>query len=222
MTKFKFPLMSNNISNNDINQVKKFIKNYGNKNIILKSNKNVKLFEKKWSKWLGCKYSVFVNSGSSSNFMSIAYLKTKFTKGEIIVPTLTWPSDVMAIINNGFKPVFVDINLNNLSANEDQILKRINKNTIALFLTHAQGFNGLTDTIIKTCKKKKIVLIEDVCESHGAKHNNKKLGTFGLISCFSFYYAHHLSTIEGGMVCTNNLDAYRFLQRARTWNAKRK
>ena len=119
--------------------------------------------------------------------MSIAYLKTKFTKGEIIVPTLTWPSDVMAIINNGFKPVFVDINLNNLSANEDQILKRINKNTIALFLTHAQGFNGLTDTIIKkTCKKKKIILIEDVCESHGAKHNNKKLGTFGLISCFSF------------------------------------
>ena len=69
MTKFKFPLMSNNISNNDINQVKKFIKNYGNKNIILTSNKNVKLFEKKWSKWLGCKYSVFVNSGSSSNFM---------------------------------------------------------------------------------------------------------------------------------------------------------
>ena len=155
MTKFKFPLMSNNISNNDINQVKKFIKNYGNKNIILTSNKNVKLFEKKWSKWLGCKYSVFVNSGSSSNFMSIAYLKTKFTKGEIIVPTLTWPSDVMAIINNGFKPVFVDISLNNLSANEDQILKRINKNTIALFLTHAQGFNGLTDTIIKTCKKRK-------------------------------------------------------------------
>lgn len=215
MTRFKFPLMSNNISNDDISQVKKFLKNYGNKNIILTSNKNVKLFEKKWSKWLGCKYSVLVNSGSSSNFMSIAYLKTKFAKGEIIVPTLTWPSDVMAIINNGFKPVFVDINLNNLSANEDQILKSINKNTIALFLTHAQGFSGLTDTILKTCKKKKIILIEDVCESHGAKHKNKKLGTFGLISCFSFYYAHHLSTIEGGMVCTNNLDAYRFLQRMR-------
>ena len=144
-------LMDNNITKQDNKAVINFLKT----NPILTNNKKVIEFEKKWSKWLGCKYSVFVNSGSSSNFMSIAYLKTKFTKGEIIVPTLTWPSDVMAIINNGFKPVFVDINLNNLSANEDQILKSINKNTIALFLTHAQGFSGLTDTILKHVKKRK-------------------------------------------------------------------
>ena len=92
--------------------------------------------------------------------------------------------------------------------NSEQIIKKINSNTRAIFLTHAQGFNGLNDKLLKIIKEKKIILIEDVCESHGATHKNKKLGTFGLISNFSFYYAHHLSTIEGGMICTNNKKIY--------------
>ena len=79
---------------------------------------------------------------------------------------------------------------------------------MAVFLTHAQGFNGLSSRLLSFLKKRKILLIEDVCESHGATFNNKKLGTFGLISNFSFYYAHHMSTIEGGMVCTNNRKIY--------------
>ena len=109
---------------------------------------------------------------------------------------------------NGFKPIFVDINLSNLSMDTDQVLKKINKKTLAVFMTHAQGFNGLNDNLIKVLKKKKIHLIEDVCESHGAKHKRYKLGTYGLISNFSFYYAHHMSTIEGGMICTNDKKIY--------------
>ena len=105
---------------------------------------------------------------------------------------------------NGFKPIFVDIDLDTLSMSSEQVIKKINKKTLAVFITHAQGFNGLSNKLLSELKKRRITLIEDVCESHGAKHNNKKLGSFGLISNFSFYYAHHMTTIEGGMVCTNN------------------
>ena len=203
--------MQNNFSASDMLQVKKFLK----PNQILTSNKKVKEFEKKWSKWLGTKYSVFVNSGSSANLLSISYLKTIFPKGEIIVPTLTWSSDVSSIINVGFKPVFVDIDLSNLGGSVNEILKKINKNTIAVFLTHVLGFNCLSKDLLKKLKSKKIILIEDCCESHGAKFNNKKIGNFGLISNFSFYYAHHMTTIEGGMISTNDKKVYEIIRMLR-------
>ena len=200
--------MHNNFTNQDLIKVSELLKK---KNIILTQSSQVAKFEKNWSKWLGVKYSTFVNSGSSANFITISILQIlnkKKHKNEIIVPTLTWVSDVNSIIMNGFKPVFVDINLFNLSMNIDQVLKKINKKTLAVFMTHAQGFNGLNDNLLNELKKRKIHLIEDVCESHGAKFKNKKLGTYGLISNFSYYYAHHMTTIEGGMVCTNNKKIY--------------
>ena len=212
---FEHNLMENNFSKEDIASLIDFLKK-NNKNPILTQNKNVKKFEKEWSKWLGCKFSVFVNSGSSANFLSMAILKILKKKGEVIVPSLTWVSDVNSVIYHGFKPIFVDINPKNLCMDEDQILKKINKNTIAVFLTHAQGFNGLTQKLLSILKKRKIELIEDVCESHGAKFKKKKLGTFGLISNFSFYYAHHMSTIEGGMVCTNNKKIYQIARSLRS------
>ena len=206
--KFKHPLMNNNYTNQDMAAVRNLLKN---RNIILTQSKKVEEFEKKWSKWLKVKYSTFVNSGSSANYISISLLKIinkNKTKNEIIVPSLTWVSDVNSVIMNGFKPVFVDINLSNLSMNTKEVLKKINNKTLAVFITHAQGFNGLNDELINKLKQKKIHLIEDVCESHGAKFKNKKLGTYGLISNFSFYYAHHMTTIEGGMICTNNKKIY--------------
>jgi CDP-6-deoxy-D-xylo-4-hexulose-3-dehydrase len=117
---------------------------------------------------------------------------------------------------NGLKPVFVDINFSNLSMNIDEVIKKISKKTLAVFITHAQGFNGLNKKLLTILKKKKIHLIEDVCESHGATYNKKKLGSFGLISNFSFYYAHHLTTIEGGMVCTNNKRIYEIAKMLRS------
>ena len=201
-------LMENNITKNDIEVLIRFLK----KKTILTQSKNVLNFEKKWSKWLGVKYSVFVNSGSSANLLTISslkyFVKKKDHRNEIIVPSLTWSSDINSIIQNNYKPVFVDIDLNTLSLSTKEIKKKINKNTLAVFITHAQGFNALNDDLLKLLKNKKIFLLEDVCESHGAKYRNKKLGTFGLISNFSFYYAHHMSTIEGGMICTNEKKLY--------------
>ena len=205
--KFSHALMHNNFTKSDMQSVGKLLKG---KNIVLTQSSKVREFETKWSNWLGTKYSVFVNSGSSANFISLSILKSlnkNKKKNEIIVPTLTWVSDINSVLINGFKPVFVDINLSNLSMNNEEVLKKINKKTLAVFITHAQGFNGFTDTLLKKLKEKKIILIEDVCESHGAKHK-KKLGTYGLISNFSFYYAHHMTTIEGGMICTDDKKIY--------------
>ena len=213
---FRHKLMENNFNQLDINTVINFLKSSKNNNLILTQSKYVKKFEKNWSKWLGVKYSVFVNSGSSANFLSMSILKILKKGGEVIVPTLTWVSDVNSVIYNGFKPIFVDINPKNLCMDEDKIIKKINNKTVAIFMTHAQGFNGLTTNLLKILKKRKIELIEDVCESHGATFNKKKLGTFGLMSNFSFYYAHHMSTIEGGMISTNNKKIYQIARSLRS------
>tara|TARA_B100000900_G_scaffold129230_1_gene109266 strand:- start:548 stop:1723 length:1176 start_codon:yes stop_codon:yes gene_type:complete len=202
--KFNHPLMFDNISIED----RKVAANYIRNSNIFTQSKKVKEFEQKWSKWLGVKYSVFVNSGSSANYLSFLAIKILYGTGEVIVPPLTWNSDINAVVQNNFKPRFVDINLKTLSMDPSKIIKNLNKNTKAVFLTHAQGFNGLTKELLNYLNKKKILLIEDVCESHGATFKNKKLGSFGKISNFSFYYAHHLSTIEGGMVCTNDKKIY--------------
>jgi len=201
MKNYKWQLMSNNILLKDKNNLIQFIK----KTSKFTNGPKVIEFEKKWSKWLGVKYSTFVNSGASANLISINILKElNNNKKEIILPAFTWSSDVVAVINAGFKPIFVDINFENLALNENLVRKKINKNTLAIFITHAMGFNGLTKKFVEFVKKKKIYLIEDVCESHGAKLGKKKAGTFGEISNFSFYYGHHMTTVEGGMISTNS------------------
>jgi CDP-4-dehydro-6-deoxyglucose reductase, E1 len=197
-------LMNNNITTSDRDVLIKFIK----KTDYFTNGKKVKEFEKKWSEWVGTKYSVFVNSGSSANLLSISYIKSLYKDGEIIVSPLNWVSDITSILYNGFKPRFVDVNLETLSMDIDKIIKSINKKTRAILITHILGFNGLKKELLDICKKKKILLIEDVCESHGASFKEKKLGSWGNLSNFSFYYAHHLSTIEGGMVCTNDKKIY--------------
>jgi len=208
-----YPLMQENITRADLNKVIRFLQK---KNPILTQSINVKKFEEEWSKWLGVKYSVFVNSGSSANLISIKIIKELFGLGEIIVPTLTWVSDIASVIQNGFQPVFVDIDKKNLCMNTEEVVNKITKKTKCVFLTHAQGFNGLDFKLLKYLKNKNIPLIEDVCESHGATYKNKKLGSYGLISNFSFYYAHHMSTIEGGMICTNNKKIYEIARMLRS------
>ena len=210
MKNFSHPLMDNNITDSDVKSLISFLKN--NKKKIFTQSTKVIEFEKKWSKWLGTKYSIFVNSGSSANLLTLQALGILYGKGEVIVPPLTWISDIAAVIQNGFKPIFADINPNTLCMNEDEIIKKINKKTKAVFITHVQGFNGLSKNLLKILKQKKIILLEDVCESHGATFNKKKLGSYGLISNFSFYYAHHISTIEGGMICTNDKKVYELVR----------
>jgi CDP-6-deoxy-D-xylo-4-hexulose-3-dehydrase len=214
MNNFSHLLMENNITKKDVDSVINFLRK--NKLRIFTQSQKVLKFEKNWSKWLGVKYSVFVNSGSSANLLTLQAVKILYGTGEVIVPPLTWISDIASVIQNGFKPVFADINPRTLCMDENEIFKKISNKTKAVFITYAQGFNGLSKKLIRVLKDKKIILLEDVCESHGATFKNKKLGTFGLISNFSFYYAHHLSTIEGGMVCTNNKKIYEIIRMLRS------
>jgi len=202
----KFPLMRNNISREDLDAVIEYLKQ---DDPVLTNGANVRAFEAEWSKWLGVKFSVFVNSGASANLLTMAILRIRHPKGgEVIVPPLTWISDIASVLQNGFKPVFADIDPRTLGMDPVQILAKINDRTRAVFLTHVQGFDGLTDDLLEELKQRNIPLIEDVSESHGATHNGRKLGSFGWISNFSFYYAHHMSTIEGGMVCTDDPTVY--------------
>jgi CDP-4-dehydro-6-deoxyglucose reductase, E1 len=204
-------LMHNNIPREDLDTVIEFLKG----DPILTQSKNVLAFEDEWSKWLGVKHSVFVNSGSSANILTMQALRVMNGPGEVLVPALTWVSDITSVLYAGFKPVFVDIDRRHLGMADDQILKAITPNTKAVFLTHILGFNALTDKLIKELEKRNIPLIEDVCESHGATFQNKRCGSYGYASNFSYYYAHHMSTIEGGMVSTNDEKLYQIVRMLR-------
>jgi CDP-6-deoxy-D-xylo-4-hexulose-3-dehydrase len=210
----KYPLMRNNILREDLDAVIEHLKQ---EDPILTHGANVRAFEAEWSAWLGVKHSVFVNSGASANLLTMAILKIRYPEGgEVLVPPLAWVSDIASVLQNGFKPVFVDIDPRTLGMDPAKILTAITDKTRAVFLTHVQGFDGLTDQLLSELQQRQIPLVEDVCESHGATHNGKKLGSFGWISNFSFYYAHHMSTIEGGMVCTSDQEVYQQVRMLRS------
>lgn len=210
----QYPLMRNNILREDLDVIIEYLKQ---DDPILTQGANVRAFEAEWSEWLGVKYSVFVNSGASANLLSMTILKIMHPEGgEILVPSLTWISDIASVLQNGFTPVFVDINPQTLSMNGEQVLNKLTDKTRAVFLTHVQGFNGLSNELLEELTRRNIPLIEDVCESHGATHEGKKLGSLSWMSNFSFYYAHHMSTIEGGMICTNDAEVYQKLRMLRS------
>ena len=210
----RYPLIRNNFDRSDLDEVISFLSHDDPR---LTNGPKVREFEKAWSDWLGVKYSVFVNSGSSANLLSIAALKLKYPEGgQVIVPPLTWVSDIASVLQNGFDPIFVDINPRTLGMKTEAIIDAITPSTRAVFLSHIQGFNGLTERLLEELERRDILLIEDVCESHGATHKGKKVGSFGWTSNFSFYYAHHMSTIEGGMICTDDEETYRVLRMLRS------
>jgi CDP-6-deoxy-D-xylo-4-hexulose-3-dehydrase len=196
-----WPLMRENVTREDRDAVIRFL---SGDDAILTQSRQVELFESEWSAWLGVRHSVFVNSGSSANLITLAALRHRFGPGEVIVPTLTWVSDVTSVLHAGFTPVFVDIDPHTLGMDTDQVIERLGPRTRAVFLTHVLGYDALTDRLLDALRERDIVLVEDACESHGATHGGRKLGAFGLASNFSFYYAHHMSTIEGGMVSTDD------------------
>ena len=205
--------MTNNVEREDLDLLIEYLKSDDPK---LTHGPKVDEFEKRWSEWLGVKSSVMVNSGSSANDLTMQAIRHLKGIGEIILPPLTWVSDVASVLHAGLKPIFVDINLSNLAMNSDQVLERINNSTKGVFLTHVLGLNGITDELINGLAEAKVPLVEDVCESHGAKHNENKCGSIGWVSNFSFYYAHHMTTIEGGIVSTNDEDLYQIIRMLRS------
>lgn len=203
---FDIPLMSNNILPEDIEALIDFLRESNR----FTNGPKVQEFERAWSDWLGVKHSLFVNSGSSANYITMAVLRDLYGAGEVIVPPIAWSSDISSVFAAGHTPVFADVSLDNLAMAENEILSHITEKTRAVFLTHVLGFNGLSENLLRELEKRNIPLIEDVCESHGATLKGRKCGTFGLASNFSFYYAHHMSTIEGGAICTNDDRFYQY------------
>lgn len=206
--------MNDNIDKEDVNSVIEFL----SQDIIPKLTNGPKVveFENKWGEWLGTKYNLFVNSGASANELTMLALAHIIGEGEIIVPPLTWISDISSVLFAGHKLKFVDVNFTNLSFDIEKLKSAITPNTKAIFLTHVLGINGLTDELLDICEKNNILLIEDVCESHGTTFQGCKVGNFGFASNFSFYFAHHMSTIEGGMISTNNWEFYQVCRALRS------
>jgi CDP-6-deoxy-D-xylo-4-hexulose-3-dehydrase len=216
MEKFSHSLMDNNVTKEDVNCLIKFLQQDPIP-ILTNASPKIKEFEDKWSKWLDVKYSLFVNSGSAANQITMLGLKRMFPDGgEILVPVQTWVSDISAVLQNGFTPVFVDCNLENIGMDLSHLTKKITKKTVALFLTHSLGFNCLSDKILELCKTNNILLIEDCCEGYPVTFKGQKTGTFGFASNFSFFMAHHGTTIEGGMVSTNDWEFYQYLRSYRS------
>jgi len=213
MSKFTWPLMHESISRIDKDKLIDFI---NKPNVRFTNGNKVKEFEYAWSKWIGAKYSVFLNSGASANDLTMMAFSELYGVGEIIMPPLTWVSDISSVLRSGNTPVFVDIDPNTLAIDSNQIKSAINSQTKAVFLTHVLGLNGLNQNLLDLLKKENIPLIEDVCESHGATFNGRKLGTFGLASNFSFYFAHHMTTIEGGVISTDDHNFYDVIRMMRS------
>ena len=202
-----WPLQENFLDTKTVNDLCYFIKS----NNRLTQFTKVRNFEKNFSKWNGSKFSIFVNSGSSANLIMVQSCKEIYkwkNNDEIIVPSVTWPTTVTPVSQSGLKPIFVDVNLKDFSFDYDDLKKKITNKTKAIFVAHLIGFPANIKKIKRIIGKKKIVLLEDCCESQGAKINQKKVGNFGIAGSFSFYWGHHMSTIEGGMICTNDEKFY--------------
>ena len=210
---FDWPLINNNISIED----KKHLADFIISSDRFTNGPKVKEFEEVWSEWLGVKYSVMVGSGAAANYITTAIVRElKGQNGEVIVPPIGWVSDISSVVNTGFTPVFVDVDLDTMAISVDNIKKAINKNTKAIVLVHALGFNGVNDELIKLAKDNDLILIEDCCEAHGATYKDKRVGSLSDMSCFSFYFGHHMTTIEGGMISTDSEEIYQLARMFRS------
>jgi len=182
---------------------KKYLIDCINTGWISSDGKYVAKFEKKFSAFVKRKFSVTVSNGSVALELAIRSLNLK--KGsEVIVPTFTIISCCNAILNAGLKPVLVDCELETLNMNVNDVKKKINKKTSAILMVHIYGFTADVDKILLLAKKNKLKVIEDAAEMHGQIYKNKPCGSFGDVSTFSFYVNKHITTGEGGMICTDN------------------
>ena len=180
----------------------------------------VKEFEKKWSEWLGCKYSLFVSSGSTANLLLIAAVMEKYglKRGDkVLLPACTWVTNVGPAMQLGLKPVFCDVNLSNFSFDLDEMekIKAVHPDIKLIFVTHLLGFPAENDRYQELFPE--AIILDDVCESHGAKFKDgTRVGRNSLGATFSFYFGHHMTTVEGGMVCTNDPELYDLMKMKRS------
>jgi len=203
-------LVRDTINQEDVNRLIGWLKT----NPRLTKGEITKEFELKWSKWQQRKYSVYVNSGSSANLaMLYALLQSKKMKNNtIIVPSVSWSTTVAPTIQLGMKPILCECDVDTLGVDIKHFKQLIKEhNPSVLMLVHVLAFPNKMKEIVELCEENDIILLEDSCESMGSEYEGVKTGNFGLMSSFSLYFGHHISTIEGGFVCTDDFDMYRIL-----------
>ena len=210
-----WPLMKNCITVDDRAAMIDFITNADR----FTNGPKVKKFEKEWSSWLGCKYSIFVSSGSTANTLLIAAVKEKYNLKDgdrVVVPCMTWVTNVSPVIQLGLEPVFCDVDPHTFSFDVES-LRKISKefsNIKVVFVSHMFGIAADLDAYKEILPD--AIFLEDVCESHGTVYKGSKCGTLSEGSTFSFYFGHHMTTIEGGFVCTNDDELYNLMKMKRS------
>lgn len=214
-------LVSDTINRDDINSLIKWLQQEPLPKLT-KGELTIEL-EQKWAKKLGTKYSVYVNSGSSAILLALAALKqlNRLKNNKIVVPALSWATDVSSPMLLGLTPIMCDCNLEDLSCDLNYLEKIFQEeNPSGLILVSPLGLVPKMQELIDLCEKYNVLLMEDVCESMGSKYKGQYLGSFGICSFFSLYFGHHLSTIEGGFINTNDEDLYHMLvmMRSHGWD----
>ena len=221
MNKYFYPLIENPYRKSDIKEALKVLKSRR-----LTIGPVTDKFQNSFTKKLGSKFSLMVNSGSSANLLALQclinpYRKKRLKPGdEVLIPSLCWSTSLWPIIQSGLKPKFVDIDLDSLNINLNDLKKKISKKTKAILIVHVLGNCVDMSELMRIVKKHNLILIEDTCESLGTKYKNKYLGTFGDFSSFSFYSSHQISSGEGGMICCKNNDDHEIIKslRAHGWS----
>ena len=215
--KKKYPLLFNAFSNSDISEGVKVLRS----KYLTMSTKTEK-FEKFFCKKFNFKYALMTNSGSSANLLAVSTIinplrKKSLKKGdEVLVPAVCWSTSLWPIVQNGLKPVFVDVEMDTFNISIKDLQKKITKKTKAIMCIHILGTSANMKELQIIAKKNNIILIEDTCESLGAKYEKKYLGSFGEFSTFSFYYSHQITCGEGGMIVCQNKEDYEILKTLRS------
>ena len=192
---------------------------------ILKSSRltngpKVREFEKVWSEWLGVKHSLYVSSGSTANTLLVSSVKELYGLNDgdkVLVPACTWMTNIAPVIQAGLQPIFCDINLKNFSFDVDEMkyVAEQHPDIKAVFITHLIGLSSNVEAVREIFPN--ALILEDICESHGVRGpDGKKRGVDSVGSTFSFYFGHHMTTIEGGVVCTNNTKLYEIMRMKRS------
>jgi len=210
-----WPLMKDNMTLSDRVAMAKFC-------LLSKRFTNgpkVREFENKWAEWVGSKHALYVSSGSTANYLLLAAVKEIYglkDGDKVLVPACTWVTNINPVFQLGFEPIFCDVDFNSFTFNEDHLKYIAERHDIkVVFTTHLMGFPAPVERYKEIFPE--AYFLDDVCESHGCKnHDGTKVGSNSLGATFSFYFGHHMSTIEGGMICTNDWKLYDIMRLKRS------
>lgn len=221
MTAYKWPLMKDTLTWKDRLNLAKFVMTTKQ----FTQGPKVQEFEEAWSKWLGVRHSLFVTSGSTANFLLLDAVKELYFKDKkkikVLVPACTWVTNINPVMQLGMEPIFCDINLIDYSYDLSSASQIAQKHKIDIvFTTHLLGLPANTYSLKSLFPN--AIMLDDVCESHGARDMfGHRVGSQSTGSTFSFYFGHHMSTVEGGMVCTNSIELYNLMRMKRSHGMSR-